>query len=177
MSLEGLKELNKYLTKRIKLWLLITILWLIILSIVSTYVWDHITVELASLIPLIGVIYYAWKRYKVDESIYKLKPKNDFPLIQKDEKTYKKALKWIKLFQLVGMASLIMLFINIILRALKFTYIELGYMENALIILIGINLLWLMWIEVQLQVSRKQYLKYYVMYDTKYIIKEDNKDE
>lgn len=177
MTLDVLETRKKLLTKKIKLWLLITIVWLVILAIVSTYLWEHIIVEIASVIPLIVVIYYSWNRYKVEESIYKLKPKNDFPLVQRDEKTYKKALTWVKSFQLIGMVFLIMLFINIIVRALKLTYVELGYMEDVLIILIGINLVWLIWIEVQLQMSRKQYLKYYVTYNTADIIKEENKDE
>lgn len=168
--------LDRYYKKIIR-WFFIAVAWMMVMAVVSTYLWDHWVINVIS---LIGFVYPAFLSFyvmiKVEPIYEKIKPKSDFLMIQKNEKSYLKAKKFLERVTLIGF---IMMIVFILAKVfIRFKWIDNEMPENidAVIIFALFIAAMASWTCTFVEIMRKQYVNHYEKYHTDKVDKE-KKDE
>ena len=175
MNHVALKQIIDHWYKRIKKWLYICLGWIFVMAGVG-YLWDHWLVNVFAFIPFIyPLVMTAYVGFKLEPQYAKIKPKNDFLKFQYDELIYKKAIKF---FNRIGIVIFVMLLFSIVLKILSHLEVITFDKDIDMVVLTCLfGLAWIVNTNEWIVKMRMQYVKYYVKYDTKEIIKEKDNEQ
>lgn len=176
MNLETLETRFKVLKNRMKWVLIISLIWILVMAIINSVLWEHWVVEVLALLPFLPIIWLVLASFKVENQIEKIKPKKDFPLVQTDPIVFKKAIKIIRGIQYFLLIVLICFVVVILGKSFDLVETNLEAPLGFITLLIMFNLVLLMQLEERIKMERMQYEKYYHLIPTKEDIKDEQLD-
>lgn len=175
--IEDLQVKLKKVKKLFKWYLLGTIIYVLIMAVISQYVWDHVLIDVLAMLPMIGLLIIYFKRDDLEHKIYLLKPHSDFPLVQRDETIYKKSILIINVIAWLHLGFLIFIWVDFMLEKYGVKFLNINIHTNVFLVVLMWTSLLLITLRDRFVMERKQYEKYYKVYDTQDIIKEESNNE
>lgn len=175
--MEELQVKLKKIKKLFKWYLIIMVVYVLIMAVISQYVWDHVVIDILAILPMVGLLIIFFKRDDLEHKIYLLKPHSDFPLVQRDVKIYKKTIKIINVMVWLHIGVLIFIWVDFMLNKYGLKFLNINISNELFLGVLAWASFLILLLRDRVVMEHKQYEKYYKQYDTKDIIKEDSKDE
>lgn len=163
---EELKIILDRYYKKIRFWFLIALACLVVMALISEFVWDHWLIDTLAIAGFLypGALSF-YVMFKIEPIYEKIKPKHDFPLFQRDEAHYKKVMQFLKSVILITFIILIIFVIGKVFIRLEWIQSETpDGLDQAIIILLFIAGM-ASWTSSFIEIMRKQYVKYFASID------------